>query len=163
MIDDRSEPTGDNIVHRMAARGIVLPGAASPAANYVPWVTSLGHVFIAGQAPIVDGRYPWTGRVGADVSLIDAQHAARVCGLNLLAQVHAAIDGDWGRFVRCVRLCGYVSGAPGFFDFPKVVDGCSDLMVEALGDAGRHARSSIGAAGLRFNVPVIVDAVFEVR
>ena len=148
---------------RLAALGMKLPAAPAPAANYVPYVVSGGLAFIAGQAPVgADGKYAAVGRVGAEVSLEAAQAAARLCALNVLAQVKAAAGGDWSRVARCVRLCGYVSSAPDFFEQPKVLDGASDLMVQALGEAGRHARSALGVHALRGNVPVVIDAVFEI-
>jgi enamine deaminase RidA (YjgF/YER057c/UK114 family) len=146
---------------RLAALGLKLAGAPAPAANYVPYVIAGGLVFIAGQAPVVDGKYQSVGRVGAEVTLEAAQAAARLCGLNVLAQVKAAVNGDWSRVKRCVRICGYVSSAPDFFEQPKVVDGASDLLVQALGDAGKHARSALGVLALRGNVPVVIDAIFE--
>ena len=146
---------------RLDKLGLKLPAAPAPAANYVPYVVTNGLVFIAGQAPVVDGKYQCVGRVGAEVTLEAAQAAARLCGLNVLAQVKAAAGGDWSRVARCVRLCGYVSSAPDFFEQPKVVDGASDLMVQALGDAGKHARSALGVIALRGNAPVIIDAIFE--
>jgi len=148
---------------RLAGLGLELPSAASPAANYLPYLRSGNLLFIAGQAPIRKGKYEFVGRVGDAVTLQNAQAAAQLCGLNLLAQVKAACDGDWTRVVRCVRVCGYVSSAPDFFDYPQVLDGCSNLMVAALGDAGKHVRTVMGASGLRANVPVVVDAVFEIR
>ena len=146
---------------RLSGLGLTLPDAPSPAANYVPSVIAKGLLFIAGQAPVRDGKYAFAGRVGNEVTVEDAQSAARLCGLNILAQVKAAVGGDWSRVKRCVRICGYVSSAPGFFEQPKVLDGCSDLMVQALGEAGRHSRSALGVAALRGNVPVAVDAIFE--
>jgi enamine deaminase RidA (YjgF/YER057c/UK114 family) len=150
-----------DVESRLAELGLKLPPAAAPAANYEPWSISRGLIFVAGQAPILDGKYRWTGRVGAEVSLKDAQEAAKLCGLNVLAQVKAAAGGDWSRIARCVRLCGYVSSAPDFFEQPLVLDGASGLMVLALGDAGRHSRSALGVAALRANVPVVVDGIFE--
>ena len=146
---------------RLARLGLTLPAAPSPAANYVPFTIAKGLLFIAGQAPVRDGKYAFTGRVGSEVTVEDAQSAARLCGLNILAQVKYALAGDWSRLKSCVRICGYISSAPGFFEQPKVLDGCSDLMVQALGEAGRHARSALGVAALRGNVPVAVDAIFE--
>jgi enamine deaminase RidA (YjgF/YER057c/UK114 family) len=146
---------------RLAKLGLTLPGAPSPAANYVPYTIAKGLVFIAGQAPVIDGKYQSVGRVGAEVTLEAAQAAARLCALNVLAQVKAAVVGDWSRVKSCVRVCGYVSSAPGFFDQPRVLDGASDLMVQALGEAGKHARSALGVAALRGNVPVVIDAIFE--
>jgi len=150
-----------DVESRLAALGLALPDAPSPAANYVPFAIAQGLVFIAGQAPVIDGQYQSVGKVGAEVTLEAAQAAARLCGLNVLAQVKAAVAGDWSRVRRCVRICGYVSSAPGFFEQPKVVDGASDLMVQALGEAGKHARSALGVFALRGNVPVVIDAVFE--
>lgn len=146
---------------RLARLGLTLPDAPSPAANYVPFTIAKGLLFIAGQAPVRDGKYAFTGRLGSEVTVEDAQAAARLCGLNILAQVKSALAGDWSRLKSCVRICGYISSAPGFFEQPKVLDGCSDLMVQALGEAGRHARSALGVAALRGNVPVAVDAIFE--
>jgi enamine deaminase RidA (YjgF/YER057c/UK114 family) len=148
---------------RLAGLNLALPSAAAPAANYLPYLQSGNLLFIAGQAPIRNGKYEFVGRVGDAVSLQAAQAAAQLCGLNLLAQVRAACNGDWGRVTRCVRVCGYVSSTPDFFDYPQVLDGCSNLMVAALGDAGKHVRTVMGASGLRANVPVVVDAVFELR
>src|SRR5262245_9893622 len=101
---------------RLAKLGLTLPDAPSPAANYVPYSVARGLVFISGQAPVRDGKYTVTGRVGAEVSVETAQAAARLCGLNILAQVKAAAGGDWSRVVRCLRLCGYVSSASDFFE-----------------------------------------------
>src|SRR3982751_6851871 len=127
---------------RLEKLGLKLPSPAAPAANYLPYVVTGNLLFIAGQAPVREGKYAYVGRVGDAVTLADAQSAARLCGLNILAQVKAACDADWSRVVRCVRICGYVNGAPDFFEHPLVVDGCSNLMVDALGDCGKHARSA---------------------
>ena len=96
------------------------------------------------------------------MTLEAAQAAAQLCALNVLAQVKAAAGGDWSRVTRCVRVCGYVSSAPDFFEQPKVLDGASDLIVQALGEAGKHARSALGVLALRGNVPVVIDAIFEI-
>jgi len=150
-----------SVEEQLARLNLALPSAAAPAANYEPFSIAKGLIFIAGQAPVIDGKYQSVGRIGAEVTLEAAQAAARLCGLNILAQVKAAVAGDWPRIRRCVRICGYVSSAPDFFEQPKVLDGCSDLMVQALGDAGKHARSALGIAALRGNVPVVIDAIFE--
>jgi enamine deaminase RidA (YjgF/YER057c/UK114 family) len=150
-----------NVEARLAKLGLTLPPAAAPAANYEPYSIAKGLIFIAGQAPVIDGKYQSVGKVGAEVTLEAAQAAARLCGLNVLAQVKAAVAGDWSRVKRCVRICGYVSSAPGFYEQPKVVDGASDLMVQALGEAGKHSRSALGVAALRGNAPVVIDAIFE--
>ena len=152
-----------DIDQRLASLGIALPAAPTPAANYLPWTISGSQLFIAGQAPIRGGKYEYVGRVGAEVTPQQAHAAARLCAVNLLAQVKAACNGDWTRFIKGIRVCGYISSAPGFFDYPQVLDGCSDLLVEVLGDAGKHVRTVMGVSGLRFNVPIVVDAVFEIR
>jgi enamine deaminase RidA (YjgF/YER057c/UK114 family) len=103
------------------------------------------------------------GVVGEDVDFETAVRAARICGVNLLAQMKAACEGDLNRVVRVVKLGGFVQAGPGFFDIPKVVNGCSDVMVEAFGDAGRHARSAVGVYRLPLNFAVEVDAVVQVR
>jgi enamine deaminase RidA (YjgF/YER057c/UK114 family) len=151
-----------NVEERLAALNIVLPVAPAPAANYLPWVITGNQLWIAGQAPIRDGKYAFVGRVGEAVTPQDAHAAARLCAVNVLAQVKAACNGDWTRCVKGVRICGYISSAPDFFDYPQVLDGCSNLLVEVLGDAGKHVRTVMGVSGLRFNVPIVVDAVFEI-
>jgi enamine deaminase RidA (YjgF/YER057c/UK114 family) len=103
------------------------------------------------------------GVVGEDLDLETAQKAARLCGLSLLAQMRAACDGDLDRVARVVKLNGFVQVGPGFFEIPKVINGCSDLMVEAFGDAGRHARSAVGVYRLPLNFAVEVDALVAVR
>ena len=152
-----------NVEERLTALNITLPVAPTPAANYLPWTITSNQLWIAGQAPIRDGKYDYVGRVGKEVTPQDAHAAARLCAINVLAQVKAACKGDWSRLVKAVHVCGYISAAPDFYEFPKVLDGCSDLMFEVLGDAGKHVRTVMGVSGLRFNVPIVVDAVFEVR
>ncbi len=147
---------------RLAELCITLPEAAAPVANYVACVKTGNLVFISGQVPIEGGEFKYVGEVGGDVSVEDAQKAARLCGLNIIAQLKAACGGDLDRVRRCVKLGGFVNGAPDFAAHPQVVNGCSDLMVEVFGDAGRHARFAVGAGSLPFNVAVEVDAVFEV-
>ncbi len=146
---------------RLAELGLTLPQANPPVANYVPTVISAGHLYISGQVS-VDASGGIRGVVGEDVSLEQGQAAARLCGLNLLSQIRQALDGDFARLVRVVKLGGFVQAGPAFFDIPQVVNGCSDLMVEVLGDAGRHARSAVGVYRLPMNFAVEVDAVVEV-
>ena len=147
---------------RLAAAGVILPVPVAPVANYVPFVRSGSLVHISGQVSL-DASGGVKGVVGADVDLEAAQGAARLCGINLLAQMKAACDGDLDRVVRVVKLGGFVQAGPDFFDIPKVVNGASDLMVLAFGDAGRHARSAVGVYRLPLNFAVEVDAVVEVR
>jgi len=150
------------IEDRLSALGVVLPQPVAPVANYVPFVRAGDLVHISGQVS-VDSNGGVRGVVGEDVDLDAGIKAARLCGINLLAQMRAAADGDLDRIVRVVKLGGFVQAGPGFFDIPKVVNGCSDLMVEAFGDAGRHARSAVGVYRLPLNFAVEVDAVVQVR
>jgi enamine deaminase RidA (YjgF/YER057c/UK114 family) len=148
---------------RLAALGITLPGAVAPAANYVPARRSGTRVYIAGQVPTADGKDQFVGKLGVDVSIEDGQKAARLCAVNILAQLRAVLGGSLDPVVACVRLGGFVNAAPDFRDHPLVINGASDLMVEVFGEAGRHARASVGCASLPRNVPVEVEAIFEVR
>jgi enamine deaminase RidA (YjgF/YER057c/UK114 family) len=146
---------------RLAALGITLPQPVAPVANYVPFVRSGSLVHISGQISI-DAEGGIKGVVGQDVDLERGIAAARLCGINLIAQMKAACDGDLLRVKRVVKLAGFVQAGPDFFDIPKVVNGCSDLMVEAFGEAGRHARSAVGVYRLPLNFAVEVDAVVEI-
>lgn len=149
------------VEERLKAIGIELPQPVAPVANYAPFVRSGNQVTISGQISIAaDGGVK--GTVGVDVDLETAQAAARLCGINLLAQMKAACDGDLDRVVRVVKLGGFVQAGPDFLDIPKVINGCSDLMVEVLGDAGRHARSAVGVYKLPLGFAVEVDAVVEI-
>lgn len=147
---------------RIEALGLTLPEAAAPVANYVPFVRTGNTVHISGQVSKgPDGLT--TGRVGIDMDLKEAQAAARLCALNLIAQFKAACEGDLDRVVRVVRLGGFVNAGLAFTEIPQVINGASDLMVEVFGDKGRHARSAVGCAVLPLNAAVEVDAVIEVK
>ncbi|MCA6245048.1 MAG: RidA family protein [Phenylobacterium sp.] len=147
---------------RLTAAGIVLPVPVAPVANYVPFVRSGTLVHISGQVS-VDAAGGVKGTVGVEVDLDAARAAARLCGINLIAQMKAACEGDLDRLVRVVKLGGFVQAGPDFFDIPQVVNGASDVMVLAFGDAGRHARSAVGVYRLPLNFAVEVDAVVEIR
>lgn len=146
------------IENRLRAKGIELPQAASPAANYVPYVMEGGLLHISGQIPFRSDGSLVKGRLGEDFSLEDGQATARLCAINLLAQMKAAL-GSLDRVTRVVKLGVFVSSTPDFVDQPKVANGASDLMVEVFGEVGRHARSAVGVAVLPLGVPVEVDAV----
>lgn len=148
---------------RLAELGLTLPNAVAPAANYVPARRSGNMIYIAGQVPSADGKDQFVGKLGLDVSIEDGQKAARLCAINILAQLRQALGGSLDRVVGCVRLGGFVNATPDFGDQPKVINGASDLMVAVFGDAGRHARAAVGCASLPRNVAVEVDAIFEVR
>ena len=150
------------VEERLAALGIALPQPNPPVANYVPFVKAGKLVHISGQVSI-DAGGGVRGIVGEDVDLETARAAARLCGINLVAQMRAACDGDLDRVVRVVKLGGFVQAGPGFFEIPQVVNGASDVMVLAFEDAGKHARSAVGVYRLPMNFAVEVDAVVEVR
>ena len=148
---------------RLAELGIDLPRAVPPAANYVPARRSGNVVYIVGQVPTADGKDQFVGKLGRDVSIEDGQKAARLCAINILAQLRTAMGGSLDDVVGCLRLGGFVNAVPEFGDHPKVINGASDLMVAVFGEAGRHARAAVGCASLPRNVAVEVDAIFEVR
>ena len=149
------------VEQRLAAIGVTLPQPVAPVANYVPFVQSGSLVHISGQISI-DAQGGFKGVVGQDLDLEAGVAAARLCGVNLIAQMKAACAGDLKRIKRVVKLGGFVQAGPDFFDIPKVVNGASDLMVEAFGEAGRHARSAVGVYRLPLNFAVEVDAIVEI-
>lgn len=148
---------------RLAELGYNVPTAPTPAANYIPWVRTGDLVFIAGQVPMAGSEFRWVGKVGRDWSIEEGQQAAKECALNILSQLKAALDGDLDRVVRAVKLNGFVNCTPDFTHQPHVINGASELMISVFGEAGRHARSAVGVAGLPFGVAVEIDGVFEVR
>lgn len=148
---------------RLAELGITLPEAAAPAANYVPYRRSGALLHVSGQLPKRADGSLITGRLGADLDIADGAEAARLCAMHLLAQVRAACDGDLGRLTRVVKLGAFVNSTPDFTKQPQVVNGASDLLVEILGDVGRHARSAVACPSLPFGVAVEIDGVFEIR
>ena len=147
---------------RLSELGITLPEVAAPAANYVPWVAAGGVVYVSGQVSRDEAGAIITGKLGAGMAPEAGAVAARTCGVALIAVLKTACGGDLGRVKRVVKLTGFVNSAPDFTDQPKVVNGCSDLMVEVFGDKGRHARSAIGVAGLPLGCAVEVEGVFEI-
>lgn len=146
---------------RLRELGLELPATPAPAGNYVPIVRAGNLLFISGQLPFFQGKLQYPGKVGLDVTLAQAQAAARFVGLNLLAQAKAGA-GDLDYIRRCVKIGAFVQCVDGFTQQPEVVNGLSDLMVEVLGDAGRHARAAVGVNALPRNAAVEADAVFEI-
>ena len=145
--------------------GISLPSPAAPVANYVPFVRTGNLVVISGQLCLgLDGKLAdaHKGKLGSEISMEGGQEAARLCAINVLAQLKAAV-GDLERVVRCVRLGGFINAVPTFAQLAPVMNGASDLMVAALGDRGRHARSTIGVAELPLDAAVEVEGMFEVQ
>jgi len=147
---------------KLNSLGIALPAPAAPVANYVGFVRSGNLLFVSGQVCFdAQGKLISRGKLGAGISVEQGAAAARGCGINLLAQVKAAI-GDLDKVVRVVRLGGFVNSAPDFLDGPKVLNGASDLMVAVFGDKGRHARTTVGVASLPADASVEVEGIFEV-
>ncbi|MAZ75978.1 MAG: hypothetical protein CMH31_01600 [Micavibrio sp.] len=143
--------------------GHTLPESVPPLFNYVPYVTAGNMVFVAGQVPI-GGEREYKGKVGTDVDMETAQKAAVQCGLNILTQIRDAVDGDWSRVKRCVKLGGFVNCGPDYTDMSLVINGASDLMVNVLGEEiGKHARFAVGAPSLPAGFAVEIDAIFEIE
>jgi enamine deaminase RidA (YjgF/YER057c/UK114 family) len=145
---------------RLAELNIRLPEPPAPVASYVPYVVSGNLVFVSGQVTMADGGLQYVGTVGKELSLEDGKAAARLCAINVLAQLRAAA-GDLDRVKRCVKLGVFVNAVPGYSQHPEVANGASDLIVEVFGDTGRHSRAAVGAGSLPRNVAVEVDAIFE--
>jgi enamine deaminase RidA (YjgF/YER057c/UK114 family) len=146
---------------RLKALGLVLPEAKAPIATYVPFLHMNGQLLVSGQLPMKEGAVAVTGTLGDGVDLAQGQEAARLCALNILAQAKTAL-GDLDRIAQLLRLNGFVSASPRFADHPKVINGASDLMVEILGDKGRHTRIAVGCASLPLKAAVEIDAVFAI-
>ncbi|MGU3493547.1 RidA family protein [Xanthobacteraceae bacterium A53D] len=149
------------IEQKLAELGITLPVPNAPLANYVPSVRTGNLLFISGQVSLDGAGKISTGKLGAGLDIDAGRAAARLCGINLIAQMKVAL-GDLEKVVRVVKLIGFVNSAPDFTDHPKVINGCSDLLVDVFGDKGRHARSAVGIAALPFDAAVEVEAIVEV-
>ncbi len=147
---------------RLAELGIELPEAPAPVAAYVPFVRTGNLLHVSGQISRDPAGGLIRGRLGEDIDVAAGAAAARSCALALLAQARAALGGDLDRLVRVVKIVGFVAAAPDFADHPKVVNGASEVFLEVLGEAGRHARSAVGVASLPLGVAVEVEALFEV-
>jgi len=150
------------IDNRLAELKIELPKAAVPVANYVPVVTVGNLAFVSGQVTIWNGEFKYKGKLGKDFTLEEGQAAARLCALNVIAQIRNALNGDLDRVKRVAKLTVFVNSVDDFTEQPKVANGASDTMVEVFGDAGRHTRSAVGVNVLPLNVAVEVEAIFEI-
>ena len=148
------------IQDRLKTMNIVLPAAAAPAANYLPFMISQNHLFTSGQLPLADGKLVSTGMLGRELDVAAGQAAARQCAINILAVAQAAL-GDLERIRKIVKITAFVASAPDFVSQHLVVNGASDFLAEALGERGRHARSSVGVASLPLNAPVEIEAIVE--
>ncbi|MGV1014883.1 MAG: RidA family protein [Methyloceanibacter sp.] len=146
---------------RLKALDLALPEAKAALGTYVPFVHLGGQLFISGQLPMLEGKVVFAGKLGDDVDIETGQKAARLCALNILAQAKAAL-GDLDRIVQLLRLNGFVNATPDFANHPKVLNGASDLMVEILGNKGRHTRIALGCASLPLNAAVEIDAILAI-
>ena len=154
----------NEIEQRLAELGIQLPTPATSVANYLPFSTIGSVIIISGQIPILNGEVQYKGKVGIDLTLEEGQAAARLCGLNILAQLKVACDGDLSRVQRCLRLGGFVNCGSDFTDHPKVINGVSDLIVQVFGaEIGRHARAAVGVSSLPLSSAVEVEALFKIN
>jgi enamine deaminase RidA (YjgF/YER057c/UK114 family) len=150
------------IEERLRTLGIELPQPSAPGANYVPAVQTGDLIFITGQLSQWNGERRFIGKLGREFSIEEGQQAARLCALNVVAQLRAALDGDLDRVVRCVRVAGYVNSVPDFVGQSQVINGASDLFVQIFEEAGRHTRMAVGVSALPYDVAVEVEGVFEV-
>ena len=151
------------IDQRLAELGITLPIAAKPVANYVAWARTGNLIFISGQGPIDNGKITLQGRLGDTLSVEDGVKSARLCAVNVVAQLKDACGGDLDRVKRIVKLVGFVNATADFTDHPKVINGASDFMVEVFGGKGRHARSAVGSPSLPFGISTEVEAIVEIE
>jgi enamine deaminase RidA (YjgF/YER057c/UK114 family) len=148
------------IEKRLSELGIALPIPPKPAGSYIPVVTSGNLAFISGQIPVQDGKVVFTGKVPSEKSLEEAQKAARLCAINILAQLKSSL-GDLDRITRIVSLAGFVNATPEFADHPKVINAASDLFFEIFGENGKHSRVAVGTSSLPLNSSVEISAVVE--
>lgn len=151
------------IEQKLKELNITVPSPAAPAANYVGFVRSGNQIFISGQLPIENGEVKYIGKVGSQISVEEAQKAARLCAINIIAQVKIACEGNLERVKRCIRLGVFVNGEPDFTNHPLVANGASDVIADVFGDAGKHARAATGAGSLPRGVSVEIDAIFEIE
>jgi len=148
---------------RLRELGVTLPTPAAPVANYVGYVKAGNMVFVSGQVTLKDGKFEFLGKLGRDFSVEQGQEAAKLCAINIVAQLKAACDGNLDRVTRIVKLGGFVNSVPEFTDQPKVINGASDFMVAVFGDKGRHARAAVSAPSLPVGVAVEIDCVAEIE
>ena len=149
--------------NRLRSLGIELPKPPLPAATYAPFIIANGMLHISGQLPMMGEVLQYSGKVGKEISLEDAQKAAHLCALNILAQVEIACKESFERINRCVRLGGFINAVEGFSDHSKVMNGASDLMIQVFGNLGRHSRVAVGVSSLPFNACLEIDAIFALE
>ena len=152
-----------SIEKKLADLGITLPPPGAPGGNYVPFVVVGNLAFMAGQVAREAGKMKYTGKVGKDITIEQGQEAAKLCAVNLLAQLKEACGGDLDRVERCVRLGGFVNSPLDFYDHPKVINGASDFIVAVMGERGQHARTAVGVSALPLDSAVEVEAIFQLK
>ena len=152
----------ETIADRLKAKGVTLPEAAAPAANYLPYAISGSTLYISGQLPLEGGKLAVLGHLGKDVDITAGQRAAELCAINILAQAKAALGGDLERIGRLVKISGFVASAPDFVSQHLVINGASNFFAEVLGERGKHARAAVGMASLPLNAAVEIEAVIEI-
>ena len=140
--------------------GLILPNMPSPIANYVPFKINQKSVFISGQGPIIDGKNMYEGKVGQDLTIDDGINAAKLCCLNILSIIKSVCDNNWNNFQEMIKIGGFVNCIDNFKDHPKVINGASDMLVEILGEKGKHSRFAVGANSLPINIAVEIEAIF---
>jgi enamine deaminase RidA (YjgF/YER057c/UK114 family) len=151
-----------NVEARLEQLGIKLPTPPAPVASYVPFVASGKYLFVSGQVTLAPDGLKYVGSVGKELTLDEGRAAARLCAINVIAQLKAACGGDLDKVKRVVKLTVFVNAVPGFTQHPEVANGASDLLVEVFGDIGKHARSAVGAGSLPRNVATEVEAIVEI-
>lgn len=153
---------GDTIQNRLSALGVTLPAAAAPAANYVPFAQSGNLLLTAGQLPLAEGKLVASGLLGRDLDTDAGKKAARLCAINILAQIQAS-TGDLERIARLVKITVFVASTPDFTEQHLVANGASDFLADVLGERGKHARSAVGVAVLPLNAAVEIEAIVELK
>ncbi|MCT8265962.1 RidA family protein [Afifella sp. JA880] len=151
-----------SVTDKLASLGITLPNAAAPAANYKSYSRHGDLLFISGQLPIEAGQLAVTGKLGGALPVADGQKAARLCAINILAQINAALDGDWDRLGALVKITGFVASDPSFAEQHLVINGASDLLAEVLGERGMHSRSAVGVPALPLDAAVEIEAIVAI-
>jgi enamine deaminase RidA (YjgF/YER057c/UK114 family) len=152
-----------DLTAKLKELGITLPEVSLPAANYVPCNISGNTLYVSGQLPMKDGKPQFIGKVGREFSIEEGQECAKLCTINILAHTAKILGGDLSRVKKLIRLGVFVNAPDDFTDHPKVANGASDLMVNLMGENGKHARFAVGVSGLPFGVAVEVDATFELK
>jgi len=150
------------IENRLKELNIKIDKIPAPAANYLPYIKSGNQIFISGQLPVKNGEIAFKGKVGNEVTIEEAREAAKICAINIIANLKEACDGDLNKVKKCVKLGIFINAIDDFAQHPQIGNGASDLMVDIFAEKGKHSRFAVGVSSLPFNVPVEIDAIFEI-